>query len=393
MAEALKNMYGTEIPRRIADMIHAVHPGFAHRKFLDFVLPDYESLELMPRGWHMADGLRHTLPDDYEHAVEILVNSLPPAKPHAAETSATEERKGNTLAPFLFMPHTFFVARYGLNHFEASMRAQYELTQRFTAEFSIRPYLQQHTQATLRTLQGWLDDPSEHVRRLISEGTRPRLPWASRLPLFQQDPAPVLALLEALKDDPSLYVRRSVANNLNDIGKDNPSIMLDTAERWMHGASPQRAWIVKHALRVAIKNADPRALALSGFGSTPQVSLTDASIVPQRAVEGESVTLSCTLQSMATETQPLLIDFIVHYVKANGDTRPKVFKLTACELAAGQTLCLKKKLSLAAMTTRRHYPGQHRVELLINGQTFALGSFELLAARHDIQGIKSREAC
>lgn len=377
MAEPLKNLYGTDIPRRIADMIRAAHPTFAHKRFLDFVLPDYESLELMPRGWHMADGLKHALPDDYEKAVDILLSSLPSARPQIAETSATADREGNTLAPFLFMPHTFFVARYGLNHFDASMRAQYELTQRFTAEFSIRPFLLQHTEATLKQLEKWLSDPSEHVRRLISEGTRPRLPWASRLPVFQKDPAPVLKLLDALKDDPSLYVRRSVANNLNDIGKDNPDVMLDTAERWMYEASAERAWIVKHALRVAVKNAEPRALALMGFGGKAQVQISNARIDPKKVREGDSVMLSCSLQSVAKKTQTLLIDFVVHYVKANGSSRPKVFKLTSCELAPGDTLVLSKKLSLAPMTTRRHYAGDHRVDLLINGQTFVLGSFRL----------------
>lgn len=377
MAEPLKNMYGVDVPRRIAAMITQAHPVFDAQKFLDFVLPDYESLELMPRGWHMADGLHDALPKDYEQAVDILLTSLPPPRPDVAVNSATEDREGNTLAPFLFMPHTFFVARYGLAHFDASMRAQYELTQRFTAEFSIRPFLLKHPEATLRTLASWLNDPSEHVRRLISEGTRPRLPWAGRLPAFQKDPAPVIVLLDALKDDSSLYVRRSVANNLNDIGKDNADIMLDTAERWMRDAPEPRAWLVKHALRVAVKDAHPRALALMGFGRQAQVQVRDAAVSPALVCEGDSVTLSCSVRSLADVTQNLLIDFVVHYVKANGSTRPKVFKLTACELAPGEQISLRKRLSLAAMTTRQHYAGEHKVELLINGQHFPLGSFML----------------
>jgi len=379
MAEPLKNRYGVEIPHRIADMITAVWPGFDHQKFLDFVLPSYESLELMPRGWHMADGLHHALPDNYEKAIDILLASLPPARAAQADGSATADREGNTLAPFLFMPHTFFVARYGLEHFEASMRAQYELTQRFTAEFSIRPFLLHHTEATLKRLQSWTTDPSEHVRRLVSEGTRPRLPWAPRLPAFQKDPAPVLQLLEQLKDDPSLYVRRSVANNLNDIGKDNAVAMLATAKRWLQDetASPGRAWIVKHALRVAIKNADPQALALMGYGSRAAVEILDAKISPQKVREGGHVRLGCRIRSTAKHSQSLLIDFVVHYVKANGATRPKVFKLTQVDLGLGETLEVSKKLSLAPMTTRRHYSGIHKVELLINGQSFPLGSFTL----------------
>ena len=164
------------------------------------------------------------------------------------------------------MPHCFFVAEYGLDHFEPSMQAHYQLTQRFTAEFSIRPFLIKHTEATLARLRQWARDPNEHVRRLVSEGTRPRLPWASRLPAFQADPAPVLALLELLKDDPALYVRRSVANNLNDIGKDHPRVLMQTAQRWMRDATPERAWVVRHALRWAVKQGDPAALKVLGFG-------------------------------------------------------------------------------------------------------------------------------
>lgn len=377
MAEPLKNLYGPDIPKRIADMISAVHPHFAAQKFLDYVLPGYESLELMPRGWHMADGLKHALPDNYEKAVDILLDSLPPPRPPEAERSATADREGNTMAPFIFMPHTFFVARYGLEHLEASMRAQYELTQRFTAEFSIRPFLQHHQSATLNILQSWIDDPSEHVRRLISEGTRPRLPWASRLPAFQKDPRPVLRLLDQLKDDPSLYVRRSVANNLNDIGKDNTQLMLNTARRWLDRASADRAWIVRHALRVAVKNADPQALALMGYGAHPKVTVSQNLIKPAHINIGDELEFAAVIKSTSTEKQALLIDYKVHYVKASGNTSEKVFKLTRSELEAESELIITKRLSFKPITTRRFYPGRHRIELLINGQVFPIGEFTL----------------
>jgi 3-methyladenine DNA glycosylase AlkC len=160
------------------------------------------------------------------------------------------ERLPRGMGGFLFLPHVFFVAEYGLEHFETSMRAQYVLTQRFTAEFSIRRYLERHQAATLGPVsREWSADASEDVRRLVSEGTRPRLPWAPRLRAFQADPRPVLALLERLKDDPSLYVRRSVANNLNDIGKDHPVLLVETATRWMENATEERRWIIRHALR------------------------------------------------------------------------------------------------------------------------------------------------
>lgn len=380
MAEPLKNQYGPEIPHRIADMINAVYPEFRRHVFLDHVLPDYESLELMPRGWRMADGLFRALPDSYPKAIDILLDSLPPAKPAISQTSPTQDREGGSLAPFLFMPHTFFVARYGLDDVESSMRAQYELTQRFTAEFSIRPFLQQHQQATLKRLQDWIDDPSEHVRRLISEGTRPRLPWAARLPDFQRDPAPVLALLEQLKDDDSLYVRRSVANNLNDIGKDHPDVLLATTENWARDGSAQRQWIIRHALRNLIKEGQPRALALFGFKTASNIALRDIVIRPATTTVGDSINFSVTIANEGDQRQALLIDFQVHFVKANGGSRAKVFKLTQTSLDANASISVGKRVSLAPMTTRKLYAGEHRIDLLINGQCHPLGAFELRMA-------------
>jgi 3-methyladenine DNA glycosylase AlkC len=285
---------------------------------------------------------------------------------------------GQSLGSFLFLPHTQFVATYGLAHFDVSMRALHALTQRFTAEFSIRPFLEQHPEATLRQLRLWTTDPSAHVRRLVSEGTRPRLPWAPRLRGFQKDPSPVLALLELLKDDPDLYVRRSVANNLNDIGKDHPQLLADTARRWLKGASTERRWIVGHALRSAVKRGEPGALQLLGFGKTARVLVQAAQVTPARARIGGRVDIGLEVHNPHAQPQRVLVDCCVHYVKANGQTSGKVFKLKTLELAAGDTVPLRKRLSLAQMTTRKHYAGVHRVEVLINGRAQALCSFELL---------------
>lgn len=371
MAEALKNQFGADVPRAIAAMISAVHPSFSSTAFVSDVLDGYDALALMPRGEKIAQALRRHLPDDYAHALAILLDSLDQA--HGRDP-------GQSLASFLYLPHTLFVAEFGLAHFELSMRAQHALTQRFTAEFSIRPFIERHPEATLRQLQAWACDPSAHVRRLVSEGTRPQLPWAPRLRRFQADPAPVLALLELLKDDPDLYVRRSVANNLNDIGKDHPGVLVDTAQAWLQGASAERAWIVGHALRSAVKRGESGALQVLGFGQTPRVSVTKVQISPGRAATGGAVHIDFEVTNTHTTAQSVLVDFCVHYVKANGQTRAKVFKLKTLQLAPGQTAPLAKKLSLAQMSTRRHYPGLHKVDVILNGQAQPLGAFELLKA-------------
>lgn len=368
MAEPLKNQYGPAIPRAIAAMVRAVHPAFPKKQFLHEALDGYEALELMPRGHHLAHVLRRHLPADFEQAIGILLDSVD--APHC-------EDLGGSMASFLFLPHTALVAHYGLAHFEASMRAQHLLTQRFTAEFSIRPFLVRHEAATLARLRQWTEDPSDHVRRLVSEGTRPRLPWAPRLPAFQRDPTPVLALLERLKDDPAMYVRRSVANNLNDIGKDHPELLVRTTRQWLQGASVERQWIVRHALRTAIKRGDPGALAVLGFGEQADVVVRGAQITPLQPAIGEKVVLAFEVMNRSAAPQRVLVDFCIHYTKANGSTAAKVFKLKTLELQAGAAARLQKTVSLAQMSTRTHYPGRHRVEALLNGHAQALGHFDL----------------
>jgi 3-methyladenine DNA glycosylase AlkC len=369
MAEPLKNHFGADVPATLAAMIVAVHPAFPVKAFLRDALAGYGDLSLTGRGWHLARVLRKHLPSDYPHAISVLLESA---------SQPVNRSVGTGMGAFLFMPHCFFVAEFGLGHFAESMQAQYELTQRFTAEFSIRPYLIHHPEATLKQLRQWTDDESEHVRRLVSEGTRPRLPWAMRLPAFQANPAPVIELLERLKDDPALYVRRSVANNLNDIGKDNPAVLAAVATRWRKDASPEREWIVRRALRWAVKQGDAAALKVLGFGKTAQVEIAKASIAPPGAPIGGAVNIAFDIKNPLPKTQSLMVDLAVHYVKAGGKTSAKVFKLKALNLAAGESARLQKKLSLAQMTTRKHFAGVHRVEAVVNGQAFELGQFNVI---------------
>lgn len=255
------------------------------------------------------------------------------------------------------------------------MRAQYELTQRFTAEFSIRVFLDREPERTLARLRDWTADPSPHVRRLVSEGTRPRLPWAPRLRRFQTDPRPVVDLLELLKDDPSLYVRRSVANNLNDIGKDNPDVLIETCRRWLVGATSGRRWLVRHALRSAIKRGERAALDLLGYVGPAAVELSQVEISPRRATIGDDVRISVTLQNLDQRPADLNVDLRLHFVKAGGRTIPKVFKMREVRLEPGDRATVSKTISLSQHTTRTHHPGEHRVEALVNGTARPLGSF------------------
>lgn len=368
MAEPLKNQYGPAVPAQIARMIADVWKPFDAKTFLADCLDGYESLELMPRGRRIAWALQKHLPKSFPQAVKILIRSL---------GAPNEQAMGNGLSSFLYMPHAFFVAENGLDHFEESMRAQYEITQRFTAEFSIRPFLEKNPARTLARLKEWTRDPSEHVRRLVSEGTRPRLPWAGRLREFQKDPAPTLALLERLKDDPSEYVRRSVANHLNDIGKDHPRILLGCARRWMADASPERKRLIRHALRSLVKAGNADALAILGFAGTSGMVIGAVRVAPRRVKRGGTVEFSCHLLNGGGRARRVMIDYRVHYPKASGKSSVKVFKLTSRTLPAGAMFPVSGKISLRDLTTRRHHPGVHRIELLVNGRIFDLGTFAL----------------
>lgn len=245
----------------LAHNISLVHPDFDSRAFQRTALNGLKPLSILQRGHHLARALRDHLPERYEDAIHILIQSLTPPLPETEDLG---------LGVFFYLPHVSFVATYGLDPahndgrdpFEISMWAQYELTRRFSAEFSIRPFLIRWPERTLAQLKQWTDDPDPHVRRLCSEGTRPRLPWAIRIPAFLKDPRPVLPILESLKDDADLYVRRSVANHIGDIAKDHPILAFELCERWLDGASKERRWLLRHAVRHPAKKGVKAALRI-----------------------------------------------------------------------------------------------------------------------------------
>ena len=374
MAEALKTFFSPPVVKRLADSIVSVSPSFPALAFTRDACEGLDDLELLARGRHIAAALRAHLPARYADAVDVLVRSLGPEH-------ASDELQGAGMAPFFYLPHAIFVATHGLDDFELSMRAQHEITRRFTCEFSIRPFLERYPKATLAVLRRWVTDPSPHVRRLVSEGTRPRLPWAPRVRWLDEHPNRVLPLLEALKDDPASVVRRSVANHLNDLSRVNPDRVCEIAERWLDGASSERRALVRHALRSAVKRGNLRALTLLGFGQKPRVEVAGVKFEPARVAIGGKTRIAFTLQATTKQAQSLSVDLVVHFVKARGTTSPKVFKVGRVKLGPFERAVLAKTISLAVHTTRRPNAGRHAVDALINGQRFELGAFEVRPAR------------
>jgi 3-methyladenine DNA glycosylase AlkC len=371
VADALKTFFSPGLVRRLAVDIVRVHPSFPVKGFIRDASRGLDALELLDRGRHIAHALAVHLPSSYPEAVDVLIRSLGPEH-------ASDELIGAGMTPFFYLPHTLFVAEHGLDHFDVSMRAQYELTKRFSAESSIRPYIANDPERTFNQLRKWTCDPNPHVRRLVSEGTRLRLPWAQRVQWLDRHPERVVELLDLLKDDPASVVRRSVANNLNDLGKVHPALLMQTCAAWLAGASAERRDLVEHALRSAVKRGDQAALRLLGYGQHAAVAIEDVRMAPKRVAIGQRVSIEFALRSRSRSAQDLLVDLAVHFMKANGRPSPKVFKLKRLALPPRGRVLLATAISLAVHTTRTPQPGRHAVDVIVNGVATQVGAFQVV---------------
>lgn len=361
MAEPLKEMFNAAYYARLVDAVVAVHPAFARTAFLKAVGAGQEGRELNARMRHVSITLRDHLPGDLRAAVEVL-KEVAPRMP-----------KGYTA---LLYPD--LVALYGQDDPVFSLAALKYFTRFGSSEFAVRPFIQRDVPGTLRLMRTWAEDEDEHVRRLASEGCRPRLPWSFRLDAILKDPSLTTPILERLREDPALYVRKSVANHLNDLSKDHPRYMVDLLRRW--GLThPHTAWIAKHASRTLIKAGDPAALALFAFDTKVKVRAERCTVSPERIRLGDTIVLACTLRSEAARSQQLVVDYAIHYRKANGTTSRKVFKWKELELGAHASITLIKRQRIVDMSTRKHYDGIHRVEVLVNGNVVEEMAFTLMS--------------
>lgn len=358
-APLLKDILGPHALAAIADAGAATSPRFDRHAFLETAGAGLDALSIMERVRRIAEALAVALPPSYPEALEIVLALAPRLKPGFQAVGVTQ-----------------FVALRGLGHVDASMAALARLTGYGTAEFAIRPFLAQDPAHTLDTMLGWTQSRDEHVRRLASEGSRPRLPWAARVPALKADPTRAAPILEALRADPSLYVRKSVANHLNDIAKDAPDWVIARAGGWARD-DVRTQWIVRHGLRTLIKAGDAGALALIGAGHGAAVDVRDFAVTPHKVRLGDVVTLSAQVLSTADTVQRLVIDYRVHYARASGKSAAKVFKLKTFDLAAGASADVRIRQTIRDFSTRRHHPGVHAVDLLVNGQALAHGEFVL----------------
>lgn len=352
---AFKHSIGPDHLKRVGQAIKAVYPSF-DRKVFDRLAQELASLELKPRVRRVREELRELLPADYKAALKVILDSV----------------KDEKLTGFDLWPYTDFVQTYGLDDRKKSLDALKVLTRLFTAEFAVRPFLIAHPDETFAYLLACASSPDVHVRRWASEGSRPRLPWGERLSELVKDPSPTRPILEALKFDPELYVRKSVANHLNDIAKDHPDYVIKMLVQWSKDAKTSEhkervLWVTKHALRSLIKAGYPKALKAIGVDAEAKIKLSRFKLEETVLTMGERLDFMLELKSESTQKQKLVVDYAIHYVKANGKTSPKVFKWKTFDLGPGEKVRLEKTHHVKEVTTRVHYPGEHALTVQVNG--------------------------
>ena len=370
MADApkLKDYFTDEVVRDIGERVAEHAQSFDVDTYVELVAGNsgdepFDELTFTARSKRIAGAIDEVVGLEPPALFDLLTRSLPPE----FEDSGEPMNDGFTL-----WPYGDAIATHAADFPDEALDACLELTKRFTAEFAIRPVLATSEDA-LDTVAGWTSDPNEHVRRLVSEGTRPRLPWATRLELPLDK---ILSMLTDLRADTSLYVRKSVANHLNDLAKDHPDQIIELLAGWHNEGVEETQWIVRHALRNHLKNGTPKALAILGY-LPPRVELSDIVTSPAAVAIGETVDVSFSVSSTGAESQQLMIDMVMGYMKANGKPSPKVFKFRDMELAAGATEDFSTSYDMVVRSTRKLYPGEHSLTVRINGQDLATTTFTL----------------
>ena len=357
MPEPLKHRFSIELVESIANDCHQYYPEFDRTLFIENVLlKDWQQLELKDRMHRIANILGVYLPTDYPKSIDILLQ-------------VAENYSG--LAHMCFPD---FVEQYGMNDFKTSMKALEQLTSGSSSEFAVRPFIVRYPRETMARMQLWAKSDDEHIRRLATEGCRPRLPWAMALPEFKKNPSEVLEVILCLIDDDSLYVRRSVANNLNDISKDNPELVIEIAAKYL-GQSKPVDWVIKHACRGLLKQGQKQVLSMFGFTDSDHVLINNFSVDLQVNL-GEKLNFEFELKATDKHLGKLRVEFIVDFMKANGKTAGKIFKICEGEYLADQK-SITKYFSFKPISTRKYYVGGHRISIVVNGDVRASKDFEL----------------
>lgn len=361
----IKDIYSPAFYDRFADTLLQSVPGFDKQDFTERIFSEaFKNMEWKERMKHTTRVLHQFLSDDFPEAAKQIEKIITGLRKNGSQ--------GENLAYIFFAD---YIETYGLEDLKTSVPALEFVTQFISCEFAVRPFILKYESEMLAEMLRWSKHESAKVRRLATEGSRPRLPWAMAIPFLKKDPSEILPILENLKEDPSESVRRSVANNLNDIAKDNPHIVLDIAARWK-GESKETDAIVKHGCRTLLKQGHPDTLALYGLSSA-HVELLDFEITTPSVKTGEHLEFVLTVGNNNAKAHPVRLEYGLYYQKANGSLARKVFKISERIFQPEEKSDIRRRQSFKLITTRKFYPGEHKLSIIINGEEKGFRNFEL----------------
>lgn len=365
--EPFKNIYNQHFFTRFIAGFKKVYPDFNEANFLASIYDsNWENRELKQRMRHISLCLHAQLTASFATNVQLLLASIPYMKEQGFKANNLE-----------FIVYPDYLEVYGIGNYGVSISAMETMTQFVSCEFAIRPFIIQYERDMLHQMYRWTYHESEDVRRLASEGSRPRLPWAMAIASFKKDPVGILSILEALKSDPSEYVRRSVANNLNDISKDHPNKVIEIASEWM-GESVATDKLVKHACRTLLKKGDVQVMPLFGFGAIAHLNMNRFSVNTPSIKIGEVLDFEFYVENTSKTEELLRVEYGVYYQKANGTLTKKVYKISEKKYAPNSHTLVKRKQSFKVITTRKLHLGPHQVSVIINGVELEKREFMLV---------------
>lgn len=358
MAEALKDMFNKKFYALLGSEFSKVYKDFNTEQFIKDVTKGIDELSLNQRMRNTSIVLKKHLPQDYKKALSIILEVAPKFRGYTA----------------LLFPD--FVGQYGHEHVGLSLNALKELTCYGSSEFAIREYIKRDLKGTLKVMSMWAKDKDPHVRRLASEGSRPRLPWSFSLPEIMNVPELTRSILETLKADKELYVKKSVANHLNDFSRTQTDWMIKLISGW-DKQNEDTAWIIKHASRTLIKKGHPGSLSVFDFEKNVKIEMNELKIIKPKIKLGEALQFSFNLISQKNKPQKLVVDYAIQYAKKSGTQNRKVFKLKEIDLAARNSRHIAKAQIFKDFTTRKHYTGTHVLEIMVNGKSYGQKEFFL----------------
>ncbi|MEX1202780.1 MAG: DNA alkylation repair protein [Ferruginibacter sp.] len=368
MPMLLKHIYNDVFFNEFGKAAETVIPHFKSSAYINKVQQyNWDLLQLKQRMRRLSFVLHDFIPGSYSKQLTTIL-SLIAAIPNPSKVQYAG-------LAYMFLPD--FIEQFGQDDLVGSLKALEKITPFSSCEFAIRPFLRSHSNETMQQMEQWAQHTNEHVRRFASEGCRPRLPWGMGIDLLKKNPSIILPILNLLKNDESPYVRRSVANNLNDISKDHPEIVLEIAAKWL-GKTTQTDHLLKNACRGLLKKGDPLALNLFGTANHVKCSVTQLKGSSKKIAIGGNIQFSFVLQLLANESARLRIEYAVHFMKANGEQRQKVFKISESHIKPNEKVIYTKKQSFKDLTTRKHYPGEHKISIIVNGVVRQQLTFSLL---------------